>query len=256
MKDQSTQPGFFTAFFGFKRMVSPFFLTLVYFLGLLGIITGTVLAVMHAPQMIQMQTGVQLEILPMVGAYIGIVLGGLLLILGWRFGCELLIVLFGIFNRLTQIKCLLQEPVNAAVTAARVQSTIAPVPVPLPDDLVPRIVEEAVMDPSDTETDALVVTTEPVADTPSLEEILAEGHTEETPEEIEVAEVELDTPVAKQSDSDEEGEPLPIPTKDEIMGSKPILMGSRNGVEVDNDDVVTTNEEPVSDETGDSDEST
>jgi len=106
----STQPNFFAAFFGFKRMVSPFLIGLIYFLGLIAIIIGTGLALWQGPQAVGAFQMMDLQGSMIIAAYVGIVLLGLLTVLMWRFYCELLIVLFGIFNRLDDIKNLLGSP--------------------------------------------------------------------------------------------------------------------------------------------------
>ncbi len=130
MDNINSRPGFFAAFFGFRRMVSPFFITLVYFLGLIGIIACVVKHIMQGPNLPGHLVGYMDRYVPgdmqTYVAYALVVLGGFLVILAWRFVCELLISLFGIFNRLSEIKALLGEPVSAAASAARVQATIAP----------------------------------------------------------------------------------------------------------------------------------
>ncbi|PHR56947.1 MAG: hypothetical protein COA47_12360 [Robiginitomaculum sp.] len=130
MNNINSRPGFFAAFFGFKRMVSPFFITLVYFLGLIGIIACVVKHIMQGPNLPGYLVGYMDQYVPgdmqTYVAYALVVLGGFLVILVWRFVCELLISLFGIFNRLSEIKVLLGEPVSAAASAARVKATIAP----------------------------------------------------------------------------------------------------------------------------------
>jgi len=96
------------AFFGFKRMVSPFFLSLVYFVGLIGIVLVTVGALYKAPILVAMQQTLPINDKMMFGVYGAIILTGILAILLWRFVIELQIVLFGIFNRLDEIRIILE----------------------------------------------------------------------------------------------------------------------------------------------------
>jgi len=172
MHNKQSQPNFFAAFFGFKRMVSPFFIGLIYFLGLIAIIIGTGLALWQGPQAVGAFQMMDLQGSMIIAAYVGIVLLGLLTVLMWRFYCELLIVLFGIFNRLDDIKSLLKEPVMAAVSASRVQSTIAPVPpaaIPAASDynedqgLDSTLTTDSVDGTNVEETTAQTETTEPTA---------------------------------------------------------------------------------------------
>ncbi len=123
------QPGFLAAFFGFKRMVSPVFIRLFYYLGLLAIIAGAVAALMGKGPVYDelMQTG--LNIGGAVGYYIAVVLVSLIIILIWRFYCELLIVLFSIFNRLGDISAALQD--HNVASPPPPAPVIAPVPAPV-----------------------------------------------------------------------------------------------------------------------------
>lgn len=104
-----TKPGFLAAFFGFKRMVSPFFIGIVYFVGLISIIVGIGAALYTGPQTVFAQAGFDMSGMMLYAAYAGIVALGLAAILIWRFYCEMLIVLFSIFNRLSDIKSVLQD---------------------------------------------------------------------------------------------------------------------------------------------------
>ncbi len=124
------QPGFLAAFFGFKRMVSPVFIRLFYYLGMIGILTGAGAAFMQKGPMAEHILHSGLSIGGAVGYYVAIVLAALALTLIWRFCCELLIVLFSIFNRLDEISSALNHAAEAADAAP---STIAAVPVSTPE---------------------------------------------------------------------------------------------------------------------------
>ncbi len=104
--ENTSETGFFAAFFGFKRMVSPFFITLLYFVGLIGIVISIGMALWQGPQVISVSMAMLglPDIAQTIIGYGAIVLGGLLMILVWRFFCESMIVLFGIFNRMGDIK--------------------------------------------------------------------------------------------------------------------------------------------------------
>lgn len=129
MDTSESQPNMLLAFLGFKRMVSPVFIGLFYFLGLFAILAVVASAMIQGPHMALAERGMDFESGALVAfTYGAILIGGLLMILVWRFCCELLIVLFGIFRLLGEIKALLREPLQAAVSAARVQATIAPIP--------------------------------------------------------------------------------------------------------------------------------
>lgn len=109
MENNETRPNFIAAFFGFKRMVSPFFISIVYFLGLIVILASIGGALFKGPVEVFGQAGVELEGMMVYAAYAGIVLIGFVGILIWRFWCEVLIVTFSIFNRLSDIKSALQN---------------------------------------------------------------------------------------------------------------------------------------------------
>ncbi|MBL4617036.1 MAG: DUF4282 domain-containing protein [Robiginitomaculum sp.] len=109
MDNNETRPNFIAAFFGFKRMVSPFFISIVYFLGLIVILASTGGALLKGPVDIFAQAGLDLEGMMVWAGYAGLVLIGFGGILIWRFYCEMFIVLFSIFNRLSDIKSALQS---------------------------------------------------------------------------------------------------------------------------------------------------
>jgi hypothetical protein len=90
-------------------MVSGFFVRLVYFLGLTAIVLSTAAALYKAPLLAEMYASLEFDTVKMVGLYAGIFVTGLLVILIWRFVCELFFVIFGIFNQLGDIKRTLQE---------------------------------------------------------------------------------------------------------------------------------------------------
>jgi len=109
MENNETRPNFLAAFFGFKRMVSPFFISIVYFLGLIVILASIGGTLYSGPEKAFAQAGFELEGMMVYAGYAGIVLIGFAGILIWRFWCEMLIVTFSIFNRLSDIKSALQN---------------------------------------------------------------------------------------------------------------------------------------------------
>ncbi len=139
MSQHKSEPNFFAAFFGFKRMVSPFFITLLYFAGLIGIVISIGIALWQGPQVISVSMAMLNlpDIAQMIIGYGAIILGGLLMILIWRFFCESMIVLFGIFNRMDDIKSLLlDKPVPATPDPApqEIKATNPPPVTDLPDN--------------------------------------------------------------------------------------------------------------------------
>jgi len=146
MSKNIKQPGFLTAFFGFKRMVSPAFITFFYYIGLIGILVGVGFALMGSGPLYDqlMQSG--LGAAGTIGYYIGVVVFALISILVLRFYSELLIVLFTISNRLRDISATLGETKAVeAVPAPAPGPTPAPVtePEPEPEPEPVAVVEEA-----------------------------------------------------------------------------------------------------------------
>jgi len=133
MHKNTKQPGFLAAFFGFRRMVSPAFITLFYYLGLIGILAGAAYALMGSGPVYDrlMQSG--LGAAGTIGFYIGVVIFALISILVLRFFCELLIVLFTVSNRLSDISATLGEDEPKAAQPAPVAlEESAPEPVSEP----------------------------------------------------------------------------------------------------------------------------
>ncbi len=132
MSKNTKQPGFFAAFFGFRRMVSPAFITLFYYLGLIGILVGAGFALMGSGPVYDqfMQSG--LGAAGTIGYYVGVVVFALISILVLRFYSELLIVLFAISNRLSDISAILDAP-KAADPEPAPTPVAAPAPAPEPE---------------------------------------------------------------------------------------------------------------------------
>ncbi|MBL4617035.1 MAG: DUF4282 domain-containing protein [Robiginitomaculum sp.] len=146
MKDKSSQLGIFAAFFGFKRMISPFFIGLVYSFGLIAIIATTITIMSKGPHLTLAKYGLDFESgLLVIACYICILLGGLISLFIWRFICEMAIVLFGIHRLLEEIQQMVVEPIEAELSAQRVQATIAPA-LPSADKSSPTCIELATED--------------------------------------------------------------------------------------------------------------
>ncbi|MBL1430305.1 MAG: DUF4282 domain-containing protein [Robiginitomaculum sp.] len=128
MKNECSQPGIFAAFFGFKRMVSPFFIGIAYVLGLFSIIVATIAILLKGPHLTLAKYGFDFESgLLVTACYICIVLGGLISLFIWRFICEMMIVLFGIHSLLEEVQQMVVDPIEAKLSTQRVQATIAPI---------------------------------------------------------------------------------------------------------------------------------
>ena len=233
MQNESSRPGFFAAFFGFKRMVSPFFITILYFVGLITIVLAIGFALWRGPQSMPAMPMLSLpDIAQMILGYVAILLCGLLAILIWRFYCELLIVLFGIFNRLGDIKEALEKPALAAESAARVQSTIAPIPAP-PVDPEPSAAEVVATEPAKEE----VVETEVFEAEPVAEEVVeAENVEAEVVEETASAEPAAEDASAQTEEA--QGEVIALPDESNDVAKE-------NGPA--SDDATSTNEPTDSD---------
>jgi Domain of unknown function (DUF4282) len=90
-------------------MVSPVFIMFFYYLGLVVIVLGALSALFTSGQVRYALMSSGMGAAGAIGYYIGVPLAALFFILIWRFYCELLIVLFSIFNRLGDISNLLKD---------------------------------------------------------------------------------------------------------------------------------------------------
>ncbi|MCF6292500.1 MAG: DUF4282 domain-containing protein [Robiginitomaculum sp.] len=146
MKNERSQPGIFVAFFGFKRMVSPFFIGITYVLGLLSIAGATITILLKGPHLTLAKYGFDFESgLLVTACYICIVLTGLASLFIWRFVCEMMIVLFGIHKLLEELQQIVVDPIEAKLSAQRVQATIAPI-LTVTDKSAPTGIELATKD--------------------------------------------------------------------------------------------------------------
>lgn len=95
-------------FLGFEKMYSTMIIKLVYWLGIFSIILATLSGIVAA------LSGYSASIL---GAF-GAILSGLFGLLFWRLVCELWVVIFGIHDRLGQLRDLTSASSNAAPAAS------------------------------------------------------------------------------------------------------------------------------------------
>lgn len=143
MQNKRPQLGILAAFFGFRRMVSPFFIAVVYFLGLIAIIVITISAILKGPHSTLAKYGFDFESgLLVTACYICIVIACVIALFLWRFICELMTVLFGIHRLLGEVSQMIVEPIEAEMSAQRVQATIAPI-VPTAGNKAPTGIEMA-----------------------------------------------------------------------------------------------------------------
>lgn len=188
MARQNKQPGFFVAFFSFKRMVSPFLLGIIYFLGLAAIIGSTGYKLFQGPEPHIFLMMLPIDLAPImitIIAYAGTVLSGLLLIVLWRFLIELTIVTFTIYNELSSIL----EVLNTTSTPEP-SGTAIPMPAPIASPPPQEVAEPEI---------------QPLPDTAAIKE----DNTEiEAVEEVKAEEpvndkTEPDTPVATKAEAEE-----------------------------------------------------
>ncbi len=173
MSKNTKQPGFLAAFFGFRRMVSPAFITLFYYLGLIGILAGTAYALMGSgpvyDQLVQSGLGASGS----VGLYAGAAIFALISILLLRFFCELLIALFTISNRLSDVLAILDtpkvaEPIAAPTPMATPEAEAQTAPEPQPQEPEASPATESQAD-RDTEEEAVAETEEEAKSSPAPE---------------------------------------------------------------------------------------
>lgn len=153
MGQKNTAPGFIAAFFSFKRMISPAFIALAYFIGLLAIVAGTGWDLFTGPDTIILllalsQFNIHLTSdVALTVSYTVTFFGGLFWILVWRFTCELLIVLFAIDRKVSEINIVLRgkaptgRPVTDPAVAIPMPAPIASNPPPV--DELPKITNSA-----------------------------------------------------------------------------------------------------------------
>ncbi|MCF6292498.1 MAG: hypothetical protein L3J04_03785 [Robiginitomaculum sp.] len=209
MARQNKQPGFFVAFFSFKRMVSPFLLGIIYFLGFAAIIVTTGYKLYQGPEPHIFLMMLPIDLAPImikIIAYAGTVLSGLFLIVLWRFLIELTIVMFAIYNELG----LVLEMLNAPSTP-QPSNTAIPMPAPITTP-PPQEVAEPEIQPLPETTSQVTEVENPEADDVEKEvavPVKDEASSQETAQAEPTVETEIKDKIENTGDGSTEDEPPP-----------------------------------------------
>ncbi|MBL1430307.1 MAG: hypothetical protein COA60_002115 [Robiginitomaculum sp.] len=210
MARQNKQPRVLAAFFSFKRMVSPFLLGIIYFLGFAAIIVATGYKLYQGPEPHIFLMMLPIDLAPImitIIAYAGTVLSGLFLIVLWRFLIELTIVMFAIYNELG----LVLEVLNAPSTPEP-SSTAIPMPAPITTPPPQEVAEPEIQALPETSSQVTEVKN-PEADAMATEVASPIKDEASSPETAQAEPtVEIEDKVESTGDGSTEDEPPPAPT--------------------------------------------